>query len=312
MGLRRYDVQIRLYCVATNEAKLRKCLNLSQFSADGRDGVTSVWCNAALQEAKSSIWAFNLLNMSRLPLIGIPADRRLCGKHYFHMAGEKYIEAVAAGAQAVPVLIPALGSQIDLASLLEACDGLLLTGSASNVEPHHYGGPASEPGTLHDANRDATTLPLIPRAIAAGLPVLAICRGFQEMNVAYGGSLHQRLHEVAGLLDHREDESTPLDVQYGPAHEVLLEPGGQLRKIAGQDRLQVNSLHWQGIQTLGTNLAVEARAPDGVIEAFRVADAPNFALSVQWHPEWQFEKNPFSRALFAAFGEASRARSVER
>jgi putative glutamine amidotransferase len=250
--------------------------------------------------------------MSRLPLIGIPTDRRLCGNHYFHMAGEKYIEAVAAGANALPVLIPALGSGIDLPSLLEACDGLLLTGSASNVEPHHYGGPASAPGTLHDPDRDATTLPLIPRAVAAGLPVLAICRGFQEMNVAYGGTLHQRLHEVAGYFDHREDESTPLDVQYGPAHEVLLEPGGTLQHIAGQDRLQVNSLHWQGIETLGKELAVEARAPDGVIEAFRVAGAPNFAVSVQWHPEWQFAKNPFSRALFAAFGEASRERSVER
>ncbi|HEY3659374.1 MAG TPA: gamma-glutamyl-gamma-aminobutyrate hydrolase family protein [Steroidobacteraceae bacterium] len=250
--------------------------------------------------------------MSRLPLIGIPADRRLYGNHYFHMVGEKYIEAIAVGANAMPVLIPALGSELDLPSLLDACDGLLLTGSASNVEPHHYGGPASEPGTLHDPNRDATTLPLIPQAIAAGLPVLAICRGFQEMNVAYGGTLYQRLHEVDGHLDHREDESTPLDVQYGPAHEVLLEPGGLLQKIAGQDRLQVNSLHWQGIQTLGRDLAVEARAPDGVIEAFRVAGPLSFALGLQWHPEWQFAKNPFSSALFAAFGEASRRASIRR
>lgn len=250
--------------------------------------------------------------MSRLPVIGIPADRKLCGKHFFHMVGEKYIEAVAAGAKALPLLIPALGSGIDLPSLLDACDGLLLTGSPSNVEPRHYGGPASAPGTLHDPNRDATTLPLIPRAIAAGLPVLAICRGFQEMNVAYGGTLQQRLHEVPGYLDHREDESTPLKVQYGPAHEVILEPGGRLRDMAGLERLQVNSLHWQGIQDLGKGLAVEARAPDGVIEAFRVADAPNFALGVQWHPEWQFAKNPFSRALLAAFGEAGRAHRAQR
>jgi putative glutamine amidotransferase len=247
--------------------------------------------------------------MSRLPLIGIPADRRLVGKHYFHMVGEKYIDAVAAGAGAIPVLVPALGPELDLSSLLGACDGLLLTGSASNVEPHHYGGPASLPGTLHDPNRDATTLPLIPRAVAAGLPVLAICRGFQEMNVAYGGTLHQRLHEVPGHLDHRDDETLPLEAQYGPAHEVLLEPGGMLRKIAGSERLQVNSLHWQGVRELGADLCVEARAPDGLIEAFRVADSPGFALGLQWHPEWQFEKNPFSRALFAAFGAASRQRA---
>jgi putative glutamine amidotransferase len=207
------------------------------------------------------------------------------------------------------VLVPALGPELDLSSLLSACDGLLLTGSASNVEPHHYGGPASLPGTLHDPNRDATTLPLIPRAVAAGLPVLAICRGFQEMNVAYGGTLHQRLHEVPGHLDHRDDETLPLEAQYGPAHEVLLEPGGMLRKIAGSERLQVNSLHWQGVRELGEDLRVEARAPDGVIEAFRVADSPGFALGLQWHPEWQFEKNPFSRALFAAFGAASRQRA---
>jgi putative glutamine amidotransferase len=248
--------------------------------------------------------------MSRLPLIGIPADRRLYGKHYFHMVGEKYIEAIAQGANAVPVLVPALGSEIDLPSLLDACDGLLLTGSASNVEPHHYGGPASEPGTLHDPNRDATTLPLIQRAVAAGLPVLAICRGFQEMNVAYGGTLNPRLHEVPGNLDHRDDESLSLDAQYAPIHDVLLEPGGQLQKIAGVERLNVNSLHSQGVEKLGPDLAVEARAPDGVIEAFRVADSKAFALGLQWHPEWQFARDPFSRALFAAFGSASRQRAL--
>jgi putative glutamine amidotransferase len=131
------------------------------------------------------------------------------------------------------------------------------------------------------------------------------------MNVAYGGTLHQRLHEV-GFSDHREDESQPLDVQYGPAHEVLLEPGGRLRDIAGQDRLEVNSLHWQGVETLGRGLEVEARAPDGVIEAFRVADSQSFALGLQWHPEWHFERNPFSSALFAAFGEAARRRAAGR
>lgn len=247
--------------------------------------------------------------MSRLPLIGIPADRRLYGKHYFHMVGEKYIAAIAAGAKALPLLVPALGSEIDLPALLEACDGLLLTGSPSNIEPQHYGGPASTPGTLHDPDRDATTLPLVRKAVDAGLPVLAICRGFQEMNVAYGGTLHQRLQEVPGFMDHREDEDQPLDVQYAPAHEVLLEPGGQLQKIAGADRLKVNSLHWQGVEELGKGLKVEARAPDGVIEAFRVAESPAFSLALQWHPEWQFARDTFSSALFAAFGEASRRRA---
>ena len=243
--------------------------------------------------------------MSRKPLIGIPADRRLLGKHYFHVVGEKYIAAVAAGANAVPVLVPALGPQSDLGELLDVCDALLFTGSETNVEPHRYGGPASEPGTLHDPDRDATTLPLIPRAIAAGLPVLAICRGFQEMNVAFGGTLWQRLHEVPGHMDHRDDDTLPLERQYEPAHDVLLEPGGLLRQIAGAHHLRVNSLHCQGIQALGPGLLVEARAPDGLIEAFRAADATSFAVGLQWHPEWRFAHDPFSRALFAAFGEAA-------
>jgi putative glutamine amidotransferase len=244
--------------------------------------------------------------MVRKPLIGIPTDRRLYGNHYFHMAGEKYLAAVVKAADAVPVMIPSFGPEIDLAALLSAVDGLLLPGSPSNVEPHHYGGPASAPGTLHDPARDATTLPLIKGAVEAGLPVLAVCRGFQEMNVALGGTLWQRLHEVPGLLDHRDDETQPLDVQYGPAHEVRLVPGGLLRKIAGTDAIKVNSLHSQGVQTLAPGLKAEALAPDGVVEAFSVDGARRFAIGVQWHPEWKVMENEFSRALFKAFGDASR------
>jgi len=202
VSLQRFSLKMQYCCRAQNTSKCWKCLNLSSFCTATRREGRGEWCNIAPRPVSLSIWTFKILNMPRLPIIAIPADRRLYGKHYFHMVGEKYIEAVAQGANAVPVLVPALGAEIDLASLLEACDGLLLTGSASNVEPQHYGGPDSAPGTLHDPNRDATTLPLIPRAIAAGLPVLAICRGFQEMNVAYGGTLHQRLHE-AGFDDHR-------------------------------------------------------------------------------------------------------------
>ena len=247
------------------------------------------------------------------PLIGIPADRRIIGQHPFHCVGEKYITAVAVGASAIPVLIPSLGEELDLDHILSRLDGLLLTGSPSNVEPHHYQGPASAAGTWHDPHRDATTLPMIPRAIKAGLPILAICRGFQEMNVAFGGTLHQKLHEVEGLNDHRDDESQPLEVQYGPAHEVMLTRGGMFQQWAGGvERITVNSLHSQGVFALGKGLVVEATSPDGVIEGFRVSDAPSFAMAVQWHPEWKFLTNNFSRALFAAFGAAAQQFSRRR
>lgn len=225
------------------------------------------------------------------------------------MVGEKYARAVMEAAGAAPVLIPSLAEELQFDELIERLDGLLFTGSPSNVEPRHYQGTPSEPGTLHDPARDATTLPLIRKAVAAGVPVFGICRGFQEMNVAFGGTLHQKLHEVPGNLDHRDDESLPLEVQYGPAHDVTLEPGGLLRSLAAADSIRVNSLHNQGINRLGGALDVEARAPDGVIEAFRVHGAQRFALAVQWHPEWQVMQNPFSRAVFAAFGDSCRERA---
>jgi putative glutamine amidotransferase len=243
------------------------------------------------------------------PLIGIPADRRMVGAHPFHMVGEKYARAVIDAAGAAPVLIPSLAEELGFDELLERLDGLLFTGSPSNVEPHHYEGPPSAPGTIHDPARDATTLPLIRKAVESGVPVFGICRGFQEMNVAFGGTLHQKLHEVPGHLDHRDDETQPLEAQYGPAHDVTLEPGGLLRSLSDSDRIAVNSLHSQGIERLGPPLVVEARAPDGVIEAFRVRAARSFALAVQWHPEWRVMTNPFSRALFAAFGLAAAERT---
>ena len=240
------------------------------------------------------------------PVIGIPADRRVLGQHPFHVVGEKYARAVLDGARALPLLIPAFAEELGMDELLERVDGLVFTGSPSNVEPHHYSGPPSDPGTLHDPERDATTLPLIRKAVAAGIPVLGICRGFQEMNVAFGGTLHQKVQEVDGYFDHRDDESQPLEVQYGPAHEVILEPHGLLHRFGGTDRITVNSLHAQGVDRLGEGLSIEARAPDGLIEAFRVASAPAFAVAVQWHPEWKVSSNSFSRALFEAFGAAAR------
>jgi len=250
-----------------------------------------------------------IIMQSNRPVIGIPADQRMIGPHPFHAVGDKYVRAVVDAADAIPLLIPALGERLGLDELLVHLDGILFTGSPSNVEPNLYYGSPSIPGTLHDAARDATTLPLIRRALSAGIPVFGICRGFQEVNVAMGGTLTQRLHEVPGLLDHRDDAEQPLAVQYAPAHDVTLEPNGLLARMAGVTHVKVNSLHSQGVERLAPDLVVEARAPDGVIEAFRVKDAPRFALAVQWHPEWQVMSDSLSRAMFAAFGAASRERA---
>lgn len=245
---------------------------------------------------------------NKRPVIGIPADRRMIGPHAFHAVGEKYIAAVVQAADCLPFLIPVLETPLDVTQILAHVDGIFFPGSPSNVEPVHYAGEPSLPGTLHDPHRDATTLTLIPRAVSAGIPVFGVCRGFQEMNVALGGTLHQRVHEAAGYRDHREDKELPLDLQYAPAHEVRLEPGGLLRQLAGRDRVEVNSLHGQGVDRLAPDLAIEARAPDGLVEAFRVQSAPALALAVQWHPEWQVMSNPFSQALFGEFGRAARTR----
>lgn len=250
--------------------------------------------------------------MCAKPIIGLPADRRVLDPHPFHLIGEKYITAVEDGAGGMPFIIPALGGRLDLARILAHIDGLLLTGSPSNVEPHHYNGEPSKPGTLHDAERDATTFPLIEMALAEGVPILAICRGFQELNVVRGGSLHQEVHNVPGYHNHKENTDDPLDIQYGPSHEVTLVEGGMLRALAGAERMPVNSLHAQGIKKLGKGLAIEAVADDGLIEGFRVDDATGFALAVQWHPEWRVTENKFFNSIFKAFGDACSERAVRR
>lgn len=249
-----------------------------------------------------------------LPLVAIPADVRDVGPHPFHMVGEKYITAVLQGAEALPLLVPSLGDALDRQDLLARIDGILFTGSPSNVEPHHYegAGARSREGTLHDPARDSTTLPLIREAIAAGVPIFCICRGIQELNVALGGTLHQHVEEVPGLADHRSDPTKSLEVRYGPAHTVRLEPGGALSRLWPEPEAMVNSLHGQGIDRLAAGLAIEARAPDGLIEAVKVKDARSFALGVQWHPDWKTTEDPFSMALFHAFGEAARARAAQR
>ena len=196
--------------------------------------------------------------------------------------------------------------------LLDSLDGILLSGSPSNVEPHHYGGADSRPGTAHDPARDATTLPLIRHSIARGVPLFAICRGLQEVNVALGGTLHQLVHEVPGRRDHRSRRSGDLDINYGPAHDVQVVPGGLLERLVGSRRLTVNSLHQQGVDRLAPGTRLEAVADDGQIEAFSVPDAPGFVLAVQWHPEYKALENPVSTKLLDAFAAACRGRAIAR
>ncbi len=250
--------------------------------------------------------------MSRLPLIGVTACSKQIGLHAYHISGDKYVRAVASAAKGLPLILPSLANLLTSSDILDALDGILFTGSPSNIEPFHYKGPASAPSTAHDSARDATTLPLIRAAVEAGVPVLGICRGFQEMNVAFGGSLHQKVHEAGPYMDHREDDSLPLEGQYAPSHPVHVQPGGVLAGLGLASEIQVNSIHGQGIERLAPGLRVEAVAPDGLIEAVSVIEGKAFALGVQWHPEWQVSSNPDYLAIFQAFGDACRKHALQR
>jgi putative glutamine amidotransferase len=243
------------------------------------------------------------------PVVGLVADFRLLPPHLFHVVGNKYVVAAASAAKTLPLIIPALAESSDFEAILALVDGLLFTGSPSNVAPDIYGStlPGEHLADQLDHERDATTLPLIREAIKRGIPVLGLCRGFQEINVAMGGTLHQEVHEVPGFFDHRENEDDELDKQYAPSHPVTFTGGGLLAALTGLSDTLVNSLHGQGVDRLAPGLSVEAIAPDGLVEAFRVTDAKGFALAVQWHPEWRFEVNPVSIAIFEAFGDACRS-----
>jgi putative glutamine amidotransferase len=255
-----------------------------------------------------------------LPMIGVMADVKALNGQTIHAVTEKYLFAVARGSGALPVILPGVISGLkdappplgpDIDSLLGGLDGLFLPGSPSNVEPPRYGRRLDRPDTLLDPQRDDVSLRLIKAAVEQGVPLLGVCRGFQEINVAFGGTLHQHVHE-SGFGDHREDKGLPLAGQYAPAHEVALVPGGILAGLAGSGAVMVNSLHGQGIDRLADGLDVEATASDGLVEAFRVRAASALALAVQWHPEWRFWSNPLSQAIFAAFGDAARERAMNR
>lgn len=245
----------------------------------------------------------------RKPIVLLPADVKQIGEHPFHAVGQKYILAVAQAAEATPLLIPAISEHLNIDDLLASADGILFTGSPANIHPSHFGQAVHNPDLPLDTARDALTLKLMRAALDAGVPILAICRGFQELNVAFGGSLHQAVQEQAGKSDHREPKNLPLDTQYAVSHSVVLVKNGQLAKIIGAEQMMVNSLHGQGIDRLGRGLRAEAHAPDGLIEAISVDNARVFALGVQWHPEWKVMENPHYLAIFKAFGDACRARA---
>jgi putative glutamine amidotransferase len=240
------------------------------------------------------------------PLVWLPACHRnldLSDPGGYTVLADRYAAAVCElGLQ--PVLFPMAGAQ-DVKDLLPLVDGVLLTGSPSNVEPSHFGATALETDLL-DPRRDALTMALVRAAIVDGTPLFGVCRGLQEMNVALGGSLYQRVHTEEGLMDHREPESEDLATQFAERHEVQLVPGSAFAQWAGGTRALVNSLHGQGIRKLGQGLVAEAHAPDGLVEGVRVSHASSFAFGVQWHPEWQHSSHPFYARTLEAFAQACR------
>lgn len=248
-------------------------------------------------------------------LVWLPADHRLMGSGEktmpFLVLGDKYARAVKVNAGAQPVMFPLADAQ-QIPELLELVDGVMLTGSPSNVHPDHFAATVEDPALPLDVERDALTLHLVRACIESAVPLLGICRGFQEINVALGGSLHQQVHALPGKQDHRESHEGPYALQYAPSHPVQLVPDSVFAQWAGGDSAMVNSVHGQGIDRLAQGLRALAYAPDGLVEAFGVQDATAFAYAVQWHPEWQTSESAFYSAIFAAFGRACRARSEVR
>jgi putative glutamine amidotransferase len=244
------------------------------------------------------------------PIVLVPACNRLLGHEPFHVVAKQYIDAVWI-ADCQPVIVPGASSgEVD--RLLDVAHGVLLTGSPSNVHPSHFDETVLDESLPLDPERDAWTLPIVPKVLARGMPLFAICRGFQEANVALGGSLFQAVHDVEGYRDHRDRDEDAPDVQYAISHEVSIAPGGVLEALLGERVIQVNSLHGQGVKQLARGLRLEASAPDGLVEAFSVVDPIGFALGVQWHPEWKARENPVSMRLFGAFGAAARKYRTDR
>lgn len=252
------------------------------------------------------------MNQAKLPIVGVVCDQEIIGPHAFHIAGDKYLQALISSSNCLPLLIPALADEKIINQLMTQLDGILLTGGYSMVDPLNYQAEEAIEGTKLDKARDATSMSLAVKAVEQGLPILGICRGFQELNVAFGGSLHQELHQHAQYFEHRENKDVSLDEQYSECHKVKLTTNGKLAAILGEKAIEVNSLHTQGVDRLASNFLIEAVAEDGLVEAFSVVSASTFAIAVQWHPEWKVTNNPHSTKLFQAFGQACLAKQITR
>jgi putative glutamine amidotransferase len=248
---------------------------------------------------------------TRKPVVGVIGSAHLVdGKFRAQRVGERNLRAIAETAGALPLIFAGSPEITEIGALLDAVDGILLTGARANVHPRRFGHkehPSSEP---YDEPRDALALPLVETCVARGVPLFGICRGFQEINVAYGGSLHPEIRDLPGRMNHRaprlpNGEFHPdTEVIFADRHEVRLTPGGVFAKLLGAESIRVNSLHGQGILEPGERIVVEGVAEDETIEAIRVAEAPGFALGVQWHAEHDANTNPINRTLFEAFGAA--------
>ncbi|MCX2725290.1 gamma-glutamyl-gamma-aminobutyrate hydrolase family protein [Roseibium salinum] len=241
------------------------------------------------------------------PLVLVTADVKAVDGYNWHAAASTYLQAVLKGSDAIPMILPSLGADLDLEAALDQVDGVLATGSRSNVNPELYGGESTEENGPYDPGRDSTTLPLLRRAVERGIPVFAVCRGMQELNVALGGTLLTEVQTLEGRKDHRAPTTERQEERFRIAHPVEVTPGGCLAAVLGEEPFEVNSLHRQAVGDLGNGLIIEAQAEDGTIEAASLKDSPGYVLATQWHPEYWVMTDGPSKRLFEAFGEAVRA-----
>ncbi|OYR21755.1 gamma-glutamyl-gamma-aminobutyrate hydrolase family protein [Brucella thiophenivorans] len=249
---------------------------------------------------------------SARPLIAVPTDVKPFENYIWHAAPEQYLAAAIDVAEVTPLLVPSFGSKMDTDAILSGVDGLLVTGSKSNVNPELYGVEQSAAFEPYDNARDATSLPLIRTAIEKGVPVLAICRGLQELNVALGGTLATEIQELEGRMDHRAPQSDSQAERFAIQHPVKIAPNSCLAEILKSDSVKVNSVHRQAIDKLAPELDIEAIAEDGTIEAVSVKNSKGFIVGVQWHPEYWVQSDAPSRKIFEAFGDAVRAHNAQR